>query len=125
MSSIWGGVDIFWNSPLAVITSNPSIDFKEHSNLYFTLRPSYFDTCCEISVFPPYSSWKTIVWERIANFEQGVWGSSRLNYPDLLYVFVNMKLKIEFIFFCGVHTSEKILTLCGITCTKNYCFQPD
>ena len=42
-----------------------------------------------------------------------------------LYFSVNMKLKIEFIFFCDVHTFEKILTLCGITCTKNYCFQPN
>ena len=42
-----------------------------------------------------------------------------------LYFSVNMKLKIEFIFFCGVHTLDKILTLCGITCTKNCCFQPN
>ena len=42
-----------------------------------------------------------------------------------LYFTVNMKLKIEFTFFCDVCTFEKILTLCGITCTKNYCFQPN
>ena len=42
-----------------------------------------------------------------------------------LCFFVNMKLKIEFIFFCGVHNLQKILTLCGITCTENYCIQPN
>ena len=119
------------------------------------------------------------VWERIANFEQVLWSSFCLNYPDLLfsrqfiedtrisqfwfiskafpntvessdksevlivvfrlrsgipwlkgtdralYFSGNMKLKIEFIFFSGVHTLEKILTLCGMTCIKNYCFQPN
>ena len=40
-----------------------------------------------------------------------------------LYFSVNMKLKIEFIFFRSVHNLQKVLTLCGITCTKNYCFQ--
>ena len=45
---------------------------------------STFDTWLEISVFPPYSSWKTVVWERIANFEQVSWNSFCLNYPDLL-----------------------------------------
>ena len=43
----------------------------------------------------------------------------------VLYFSVSMKLKIEFIFFHGVHNFQKILTLCGITCTKNYCFQPN
>ena len=41
-----------------------------------------------------------------------------------LYFSVNMKLKIEFIFFCGAHTLEKIMTLCGITYISSYCFQP-
>ena len=43
----------------------------------------------------------------------------------VLYFYVNMKLKIEFIFFCGVQTLQKISTLCSITCTINYCFQPN
>ena len=40
-----------------------------------------------------------------------------------MYFSVNTKLKIEFIFFCGVHNLQKLLMLCGMTCTKNYCFQ--
>ena len=46
-----------------------------------------------------------------------------------LYFSVNMKLKmklkIELNLFLSVHNLQKILMLCGITCTKNYCFEPN
>ena len=163
----------FPSSILRVITFNPSVDSNEHSHHYFTPLPSHLDTWREISVFHLYSSWKTMYWERIANFEQHLQDSICLNYPDLLFSehFIedtsisqfwsiseafpdtikilhyqlrlvgnfglhgwipwlkrtggalcssaNSKLKIEFIFFCGVQNFHSL----GITCTKNYCIQ--
>ena len=70
---------LYWQSLPPVLTC---IDSKEHSHYYITQRPLYFDIWREISVFPPYRSQKTIV---IANFEQVLWGSFCLNYPDLLF----------------------------------------
>ena len=72
---------IYWQSLPSIF----SIDFNEHFHHYFTPRPSIFYTWREISVFPPCNSWKTIVLERTANFEQVLWVSFCLNYSDLLF----------------------------------------
>ena len=72
---------LYWQSLPSILIC---IDSKEHSHHYFTQRPSYFDIWREISVFLPYSSWETIVWGRIANFEQVLWGSF-FNCPDPLF----------------------------------------
>ena len=74
-------LSLYWESLPSVLLLTP----RSIPTIIYTFIASHFDIRGEISVFRPYSSWKTIAWERVANFEQHLWDSFCLNFLDFLF----------------------------------------